>query len=154
MIPKLPGTFSALGMLMAEWRQDFVRTLIGELGRIDRQGAAVAFAELRAAGEKALARDGFAPNGEFHASLRTCATRPGAHHCDCRSPTPSELTRQHRRHSRSAFMRSTISATATPRPINRSKMVNLRLVVTVPRMQDAIGRWLVEPWQPEGTCAE
>ena len=25
-IPKLPGTFSALGMLMASWRQDFVRT--------------------------------------------------------------------------------------------------------------------------------
>src|SRR5882672_5092685 len=31
-VPKLPGTFSALGMLMASWRQDFVRTLIGRLG--------------------------------------------------------------------------------------------------------------------------
>ena len=34
-IPKLPGAFSALGMLMAEWRQDFVRTLIGELGKVN-----------------------------------------------------------------------------------------------------------------------
>src|SRR6202000_722161 len=34
-IPKLPGTFSALGMLMASWRQDFVRTLIGRLGALD-----------------------------------------------------------------------------------------------------------------------
>src|SRR5262249_10399138 len=33
-IPKLPGNFSALGMLMAEWRHDFVRTLVGELGEI------------------------------------------------------------------------------------------------------------------------
>src|SRR5258708_11676409 len=55
-IPKLPGNFSALGMLMAEWRQDFVRTLIGELGRIDARDAARAFAELKAAGEDALAR--------------------------------------------------------------------------------------------------
>jgi N-methylhydantoinase A len=34
-IPKLPGTFSALGMLMASWRQDFVRTLVGRLGSLD-----------------------------------------------------------------------------------------------------------------------
>src|SRR4029077_18518036 len=33
-IPRLPGNFSALGMLMADWRQDFVRTLIGELDRV------------------------------------------------------------------------------------------------------------------------
>ena len=33
-VPKLPGNFSALGMLMAAWRQDFVRTLIGELDRL------------------------------------------------------------------------------------------------------------------------
>ena len=59
-IPKLPGAFSALGMLMAEWRQDFVRTLIGELGKVNPESATVAFSELRAAGEKALARDGFA----------------------------------------------------------------------------------------------
>ena len=40
-IPKLPGNFSALGMLMAQWRQDFVRTLIGQLGEIEagRRGA-------------------------------------------------------------------------------------------------------------------
>src|SRR5208282_369607 len=56
-IPKLPGAFSALGMLMAQWRQDFVRTLIGELGRVDDKLAATAFAELRAAGQAALQRD-------------------------------------------------------------------------------------------------
>ena len=43
-IPKFPGAFSALDMLMAEWRQDFVRTLIGELGKIDPGTAATAFA--------------------------------------------------------------------------------------------------------------
>src|SRR5262252_11099812 len=63
-IPKLPGNFSALGMLMAEWRQDFVRTLIGELGRIDPGNAAHAFADLQSAGEDALARDKLA-GGRF-----------------------------------------------------------------------------------------
>src|SRR5271170_4367265 len=57
-IPKLPGNFSALGMLMAEWRQDFMRTLIGELGGVRVADAAQAFADLRGAGEAALARDG------------------------------------------------------------------------------------------------
>src|SRR5207237_9724559 len=30
-VPKLPGNFSALGILMAYWRQDFVITLLGML---------------------------------------------------------------------------------------------------------------------------
>ena len=36
-VPKVPGTFSALGMLMASWRQDFVRTLYGLLGALDAE---------------------------------------------------------------------------------------------------------------------
>ena len=36
-IPKLPGNFSALGMLMASWRQDFVRTLVGRIGTLERK---------------------------------------------------------------------------------------------------------------------
>ena len=46
-IPKLPGNFSALGMLMAQWRQDFVRTLIGELDRLQITLVTQAFADLR-----------------------------------------------------------------------------------------------------------
>ena len=37
-VPKFPGTFSALGMLLAAWRQDYVRTLIADLDDI-AQGA-------------------------------------------------------------------------------------------------------------------
>src|SRR5258707_14178301 len=57
-IPKLPGNFSALGMLMAQWRQDFVRTLIGEIDRLQTTLVTQAFADLRDAGEAALTRDG------------------------------------------------------------------------------------------------
>src|SRR5262249_27172271 len=56
-VPKLPGNFSALGMLMAQWRDDFVRTLIGVLDEIDPADATRAFADLRAAGESALPAD-------------------------------------------------------------------------------------------------
>src|SRR5262249_9849214 len=70
-IPKLPGNFSALGMLMAQWRHDFVRTLVGELGDIASADAARAFVELRAAGEQALASDQLSSGRfDFAADLR------------------------------------------------------------------------------------
>src|SRR4029453_11370229 len=70
-IPKLPGNFSALGMLMAEGRHQFVRTLTGAPAEIMRAGAARAFAELRAGGEQALARDHLARGRfDFAADLR------------------------------------------------------------------------------------
>src|SRR3954462_1551459 len=48
-VPKVPGTFSALGMLMAPWRQDFVRTLFGLLGSLDARQVEAAFSELTTA---------------------------------------------------------------------------------------------------------
>jgi N-methylhydantoinase A len=150
-IPKLPGAFSALGMLMAEWRQDFVRTLIGELGRIDSEGAAVAFSELRAAGEKALARDGLS-NGEFTfaADLRY---RGQEHTIAIAVADAGELS-SNIEGTRARFHTQHDQRYGHAAPDQSIEVVNLRLVVTVPRMQDAIGRWLVEPWQPEGTGDE
>src|SRR5258708_34406058 len=72
-VPKLPGTFSALGMLMASWRQDFVRTLIGPLGTLSPPEVERVFGELKAAGEDRIARDGIAkPAADFafYANLR------------------------------------------------------------------------------------
>ena len=61
-VPKVPGTFSALGMLMASWRQDFVRTLYGLLGALDAKQVEAVFAELAEAGKAQVARDGIAPD--------------------------------------------------------------------------------------------
>src|SRR4051812_19029034 len=61
-IPKVPGTFSALGMLMASWRQDFVRTLYGLLGSLDARQVEAVFAELAEAGKAQALRDGIAPD--------------------------------------------------------------------------------------------
>jgi N-methylhydantoinase A len=150
-IPKLPGNFSALGMLMAEWRHDFVRTLIGELGEIKGADAARAFAELREAGEAALARDHLARGRfDFAADLRyrgqehTIAI-PVARAEDLSSDTQATRERFHEQHDRRYGHAA---------PDQSIEIVNLRLVVTVPRMEDVIARWLSAPWTPTETAPE
>jgi N-methylhydantoinase A len=150
-IPKLPGNFSALGMLMAEWRQDFVRTLIGELGRLDQVNAARAFADLQAAGDEALARDKLAGGHfAFAADLRYRGQEhtipiPVAQAADLTTDTAATVERFHAQHD---------SRYGHAAPDQSIEIVNLRLVVTVPRLQDAILRWLSQPWQPEAPTPE
>ena len=144
-IPRLPGNFSALGMLMAQWRHDFVRTLIGTLGDIKSTDAARAFAELNAAGEEALGEEQLARGRfDFAADLRYrgqehAITIPVAGATDLTADiegTRRRFNEQHdRRHGHAA-------------PDESIEVVNLRLTVTVPRMEDAITRWLSQPWLP------
>ena len=150
-IPRLPGNFSALGMLMAQWRQDFVRTLVGELGRIDTGQAARAFAELRAAGDDALARDrlaegcfAFAADLRYRGQEHTIAI-PVARAEDLTTDTATTVERFHAQHDRRYGHAA---------PDQSIEIVNLRLVVGVPRMEDVILRWLSQPWQPEAPAAE
>jgi N-methylhydantoinase A len=145
-IPRLPGNFSALGMLMAEWRQDFVRTLIGEFDCIRPADAEQAFADLREAGEAALRRDGLAGGSfDFAADLRyrgqehtiPIAVAGPDDLVDNTAETRQRFDAQHdRRHGHAA-------------PDQSIEIVNLRLAVTVPRMDDAIRGWLSTPWRPE-----
>ncbi len=57
-VPELPGTFSALGMLMTDARHDLVRTRIADIGRIEPGEIAAVFAEMIAEATGLLARDG------------------------------------------------------------------------------------------------
>ena len=118
-IPKLPGAFSALGMLMAEWRQDFVRTLIGELGKVDRgdgRSGLCRTARRRRKGARArsacaTAQFGFAADLRYRGQEHTIADRGrGRRRAD--ADTDGTRARFHAQHDR---------ATATPRPISRSK---------------------------------
>src|SRR3989337_4375806 len=56
-IPKLPGNFSALGMLLPAWRHDSVRTLVGIVGTLDPRPEGLAYDELIAAARMQLAAD-------------------------------------------------------------------------------------------------
>jgi N-methylhydantoinase A len=138
-------------MLMAQWRHDFVRTLVGELGAIKPADAARAFVELRAAGEEALARDQLARGRfEFAADLRyrgqehTIAIPVGRAH-DLTGDTEATRVRFDEQHG---------SRYGHAAPDQSIEIVNLRLVVTVPRMDDAIARWLSEPWRPAESVPE
>jgi len=150
-IPKLPGAFSALGMLMAQWRQDFVRTLIGELGKVGTAAAAGAFAELRRAGEAALARDRLA-GGQFNfaADLRY----RGQEHTIPIAVTGAQDLTDKIDDTRARFHAQHDRRYGHAAPDQSVEIVNLRLVVTVPRMEDVIGRWLSEPWAPDGATDE
>jgi N-methylhydantoinase A len=150
-IPKLPGNFSALGMLMAEWRHDFVRTLIGELGAIKQADAVRAFAELRQAGEEALSRDHLARGRfDFAADLRY----RGQEHTIPIAVTRAEDLTSATEATRLRFNEQHDRRYGHAAPDQSIEIVNLRLVVTVPRMEDVIARWLSEPWTPTESAPE
>lgn len=60
-IPNAPGHFSAVGMLMADWRRDRVRTLFANLDEIDMAELDAAFLELEHAGQAELAASKVVP---------------------------------------------------------------------------------------------
>lgn len=57
-VPRYPGNFSALGMLLAPWRQDFAQTFVGDLADIDAAAAEAAFEALRDDGAVRLGDEG------------------------------------------------------------------------------------------------
>lgn len=60
-IPPGPGAFCAFGMLMADVRHDYSRTLIGLLDKLDSNVVRSLIAEMHAEGDAALSAEGFAP---------------------------------------------------------------------------------------------
>lgn len=61
-VPPGPGAFCAFGMLMADVRHDYARTLIGLLDRLDIGLVQSHLADMRAQGDEALAVEGFQPD--------------------------------------------------------------------------------------------
>src|SRR5262252_2266678 len=150
-IPKLPGNFSALGMLMAEWRQDFVRTLIGELDRLEPKVVSQAFRDLGDAGAAALKRDGLSGGTfKFAADLRY---RGQEHTIPLPVAGPDDLVGA-AAETRQRFDAQHDSRYGHAAPDQSIEIVNVRLVVTVARMDDTISRWLSAPWQAEPGGAE
>ena len=150
-IPKLPGNFSALGMLMAEWRQDFVRTLIGELDRLEPKVVSQAFRDLGDAGAAALKRDGLSGGTfKFAADLRY---RGQEHTIPLPVAGPDDLVGA-AAETRQRFDAQHDSRYGHAAPDQSIEIVNVRLVVTVARMDDTISRWLSAPWQAEPGRAE
>jgi N-methylhydantoinase A len=152
-IPKLPGTFSALGMLMASWRQDFVRTLIGRLGALEAAAVARVFDELAEAGRARLRRDGIAGESiafRFLADLRYVGQE---HTLPIAVDGPAMLTGDTSR-IRALFHLEHEQRYGQAAIEEELEIVNMRLVLTAERADTRAETWLAEPWQPEARVAE
>jgi N-methylhydantoinase A len=147
-IPKVPGTFSALGMLMASWRQDFVRTLYGLLGSLDATQVEAAFAELAAAGKAQVARDGIDPDTADFAYLADLRYVGQEHTIAIPVRDPRQLSGDFSA-LRAAFDAEHDQRYGQAAPDERLEIVNVRLVVTAARQDTLAERWLSETWTPE-----
>ena len=147
-IPKVPGTFSALGMLMASWRQDFVRTLYGLLGALDHARVEAAFSELTTAGHDQLIRDGIpfkAADFVYLADLRYV----GQEHTIAIPVRDPKLLSGDFSTLSEAFHAEHDQRYGQAAPDERLEIVNVRLVVTAARQDTLAERWLSEKWTPE-----
>ena len=152
-VPKVPGTFSALGMLMASWRQDFVRTLIGRLGALDPTDVATIFSELAEAGRIALERDGVpAEDAEFRylADLRYV----GQEHAIAIPVREAGLLSGDDAGLRAAFHDEHAQRYGQSAPDESMEIVAIRLVVSAARQDRLAEEWLVSPWVAEAPVAE
>jgi N-methylhydantoinase A len=152
-VPKMPGTFSALGMLMASWRQDFVRTLYGLLGALEPQQVETVLAELAEAGCAQAVRDGIdasAADFSYLADLRYVGQE---HTIAIPVRDPSQLSGDFST-LRAAFDAEHDQRYGQAAPDEQLEIVNVRLVVTAPRADTLAERWLSEPWLPEPPLAD
>jgi N-methylhydantoinase A len=152
-VPKVPGTFSALGMLMASWRQDFVRTLYGLLGALDTGQVEAAFSELSSAGHDQLIRDGIpfkAADFSYYADLRYVGQE---HTIPILVREPALLSGDFSS-LRAAFDAEHDQRYGQAAPDERLEIVNVRLVVTAARSDTLAERWLSEGWIPEPPLAD
>jgi N-methylhydantoinase A len=152
-VPKVPGTFSALGMLMAPWRQDFVRTLYGLLGKLDGGQVEAVFSELATAGRRQAGRDGMASDAitlTFLADLRYV----GQEHTISIPVRDPKLLGGHDDELRRLFDTEHHQRYGQAAPDERLEVVNIRLVVTTGRPDTLAEQWLSAPWQPEAAVSD
>lgn len=147
-IPKLPGTFSALGMLMASWRQDFVQTFIGRVGELSKETVDKVYQELVDSSHDQMKRDGISETEadyRFFADLRYV----GQEHAisipiEATSQLSGETGEIRKRFDAEHDRRYSQSA-----PTEALEIVSLRLVLTAAHTDNVAEEWLSRPWEPE-----
>jgi len=147
-IPRYPGNFSALGMLLAPWRQDFVRTFVGDLAHIDETAAQAAFDELRDAGNDRIALEGFSAGDtdlQFAADLRY---RGQEHTIPVSLGGVADLIGGGSDSLRQTFDRLHDRRYGHAAPDESIQIVNLRLILRAIGA-DTSFNWMSEAYQPE-----
>lgn len=152
-IPKLPGNFSAFGMLLAPWRHDLVRTMVGVLGKLDPEWVIAAFEELAAGARSQLNKDGLDEKKavfEYGADLRY---RGQEHSITVSLTVPEALSRA------DSLVRSRFDELHELRYGHAAageviEVVNLRLTVTVARGGESVDNFLSARFEPEAARPE
>ena len=148
-VPKMPGNFSALGMLLAPWRHDFVRTVINVLGKIDPASVTLASEDLVASAKFKLQEDDLPFDQavlEFAANLRY---RGQEHSIPVPLKNLLDLCNHSEevRHAFNTLHDQRYGHAATGEII---EIVNMRLTVTVPRDDVLAQQYLGAAWVSEG----
>jgi N-methylhydantoinase A len=152
-VPKVPGTFSALGMLTASWRQDFVRTFVGRMGSLDATATESVVAELASEGLAQVKRDGISDQGadfRFFADLRYV----GQEHA-----LPISIERVEMLTCDTAALRERFHIEHDKRygqaAVNEEiEIVNVRLVLTSARADTIAEEWMAQTWEPTDAKVE
>jgi N-methylhydantoinase A len=148
-IPLFPGNFSALGMLMAPWRQDLVQTFVAELANVDEAAAATVMAELRALGAQLLEAEDMGPaeaSFAYAADLRYVGQE---HSIPVPLETAADLVGGGSPALKSAFDELHRFRYGHAAPDERIQVAKIRLTITVLRDGDAAMDWLSKPYVPE-----
>jgi N-methylhydantoinase A len=147
-IPKMPGNFSALGMLLAPWRHDLVRTMVGVLGKLDPDWVIAAFEELSTGARAQLKKDDLDIKDaifEYGADLRY---RGQEHSITVPLTAPAALSRA------DSVVRDKFDELHDLRYGHAAagevvEVVNLRLTVTVQRGGESVDAFLAARFEPE-----
>ncbi len=152
-IPKLPGTFSALGMLMATWRQDFVRTLVGRLGALQESLVRQVFEELAASGRDRMQRDQISSSVadfRFYADLRYV----GQEHALAIPVSGPDMLFGDTSKVRELFDVEHDLRYGQAAMEENMEIVNVRLVITARKDDTIAEEWMNQDWFPTESAEE
>lgn len=157
-VPRYPGTFSALGMLLAAWQQDFVQTFVADLASVDGALIERQLQSMAQPGLQQLQRDGLSAA----ALVTSCSIDLRYRGQDHALPVPLESPRLDaagRLALRAMFDSLHERHYGHASPGEPVEIVNLRLSMRIPRHDSLIGRLLTAPYaasaakQPETSRA-
>ena len=152
-IPKLPGNFSALGMLLAPWRHDWVRTLIGDLAQLQSEQVQNGFDELARAARKQLEEDELNPVSAEWVYAADLRYRGQEHSITVGLQSPLDLVNAVPR-VRQAFDQLHDQRYGHAAAQERVEVASLRLTVSLARSGDSMEAFLAEPFVPEAAQPE
>ncbi len=152
-IPKLPGNFSALGMLLAPWRQDWVRTLIGDLEHLRTEQVQHGFDELVQAARKQLQEDALNPAAAEWVYAADLRYRGQEHSITVALHAPLDLVNQIER-VRQSFDQLHNQRYGHAAAQERVEVASLRLTVSLARTGDSMEAFIAEAFVAEAQQPE